>query len=281
MRIELTLSCKVNQIINLNYQYQLSSVIYHILNKGSEEYARFLHDRGYKSSGKNFKLFTFALKLGRIRVKFDHAVLLDHQVKLLISSPLNNEFIQNFTIGLFRSESIVLTGYHSTVTFEITSARIIPAPEFSERNEFILLSPLVLAYPKVSNGRIIEQYVRPDETSEINRLLNLNLKNKYKTLYGKDFGSDALILTWDQEYLERKKRITKKITVNPGGDLPIDIIGMQAPFTLTGNKELISLGYECGFGIKNSMGFGFAEIRKPMMNFQQQENEFTRRKSAI
>lgn len=262
MRLELTLNSAGNQTINLNYHYQLSSAIYHILNKGSEEYAKFLHDKGYDTTGKSFKLFNFALKFGRIRINLDHAVLLDHEIKLLISSPLKEEFIQNFISGLFRSESIVLTGYHSTIIFEITSAKALTMPELTGSDNFSLLSPLVLAYPRINEGKIIEQYVRSHEITEINRLLTKNLRNKYKTLYGRDFDCDDLSLTWDQDYLEKKKRITKKITINPGGDSPIDIIGMQAPFTLKGSKELISLGYECGFGIKNSMGFGFAEIRK-------------------
>ncbi|MCK6615874.1 MAG: CRISPR-associated endoribonuclease Cas6 [Ignavibacteriaceae bacterium] len=262
MRLELTLNSAGNQTINLNYHYQLSSAIYHILNKGSEDYAKFLHDKGYDTTGKSFKLFNFALKLGRIRINLDHAVLLDHEIKLLISSPLKEEFIQNFILGLFRSESIVLTGYHSTVIFEITSARALTMPELTDSENFSLLSPLVLAYPRINDGKMIEQYVRPHETGEINRLLTLNLKNKYKAVYGEKYDCNELKLIWDSEYHEKKKRVTKKITINPAGKNPTDVIGIQAPFNLSGDKKLIQLGLECGFGIKNSMGFGFAEIRK-------------------
>jgi CRISPR-associated endoribonuclease Cas6 len=34
--------------------------------------------------------------------------------------------------------------------------------------------------------------------------------------------------------------------------------GWLAPFTVEGSKALIELGYETGFGSRNSMGFGMA-----------------------
>jgi CRISPR-associated endoribonuclease Cas6 len=41
---------------------------------------------------------------------------------------------------------------------------------------------------------------------------------------------------------------------------PIEIIANEIPFTLSGNSELIKVGYECGFGEKNSTGFGMVEL---------------------
>lgn len=49
------------------------------------------------------------------------------------------------------------------------------------------------------------------------------------------------------------------INLDENGESPIDVIGLQAPFTITGDQRLIKLGYECGFGEKNSMGFGMAD----------------------
>jgi CRISPR-associated endoribonuclease Cas6 len=60
--------------------------------------------------------------------------------------------------------------------------------------------------------------------------------------------------------MQKHRRVTKKITINENGRFPIDVIGIQAPFTIEGDPELIKVGYECGFGEKNSMGFGMAEV---------------------
>lgn len=40
----------------------------------------------------------------------------------------------------------------------------------------------------------------------------------------------------------------------------IKVRGWLAPFTVEGSPELIELGYEAGFGSRNSMGFGMAEV---------------------
>jgi CRISPR-associated endoribonuclease Cas6 len=34
----------------------------------------------------------------------------------------------------------------------------------------------------------------------------------------------------------------------------------MAPFTLKGDTELMKIGYEAGYGEKNSMGFGMAKV---------------------
>ena len=40
----------------------------------------------------------------------------------------------------------------------------------------------------------------------------------------------------------------------------IKIRGVVSPFHVIGAPELIHIGYECGFGDKNSMGFGMADV---------------------
>ncbi|GIL20312.1 MAG: hypothetical protein BroJett041_14260 [Candidatus Jettenia caeni] len=42
----------------------------------------------------------------------------------------------------------------------------------------------------------------------------------------------------------------------------IRIKGTLQPFTVTGPKELIKIGLECGFGQNNSMGCGYVEEYK-------------------
>ena len=40
----------------------------------------------------------------------------------------------------------------------------------------------------------------------------------------------------------------------------IKIKGIMCPFGVSGSPALIQIGYECGFGDKNSAGFGMAEV---------------------
>ncbi|MBN2244972.1 MAG: CRISPR-associated endoribonuclease Cas6, partial [Candidatus Aminicenantes bacterium] len=44
----------------------------------------------------------------------------------------------------------------------------------------------------------------------------------------------------------------------------INIKAFEAPFIIRANPELIKIGYQCGFGEKNSAGFGCVEIIKTL-----------------
>ena len=63
MRLQLTLLPLTPQpAVPANYQYYLSSAIYHLLALASPEYATFLHEAGYQSasSERRLKMFTFS-----------------------------------------------------------------------------------------------------------------------------------------------------------------------------------------------------------------------------
>ncbi|GAB4294471.1 MAG: CRISPR-associated endoribonuclease Cas6 [Ignavibacteriaceae bacterium] len=259
MRLKLSLKADTGSLISFNYQYQLSSAIYNLLRFGSEEFSEFLHDRGYLLNGKSYKLFTFALRFEKYTTLQNALRLDDSKAYLIISSPLIDDFIKNFVIGTFEKQTINLNELNFPISFRINFAEIIPEPVMKDEMSFKLLSPLVISTIRQFEGKTSQYYLRPENISDIDRILTKNLHNKFKTLYNRDIKSNVQ-LYWDEEYLDKNKRITKKITINQHGKNPVDIIGMQAPFTLKGHPELIKVGYECGFGEKNSMGFGMAEV---------------------
>lgn len=85
-----------------------------------------------------------------------------------------------------------------------------------------------------------------------------NLLRKYQALYNLAPEDDRLSWTWGQEYLresERRRRCASVLTDIRG----IKIRGWLALFAVEGSTELIEIGYEAGFGSRNSMGFGMAE----------------------
>ena len=93
-------------------------------------------------------------------------------------------------------------------------------------------------------------------------LLNQNLVHKYETLFGKPYQGETLKFY----FLETKGKTVKQFTVFKkgldGSVHPIHIKGTLQPFTVTGPKELIKIGLECGFGQNNSMGCGYVEINR-------------------
>lgn len=259
MRLKLTLRAEQGNLISYNYHYHLSSALYKLLQFGSPEFSQFLHDKGYILNGKNYKLFTFALRFEKY-TNLEHAIKLDDtRVYLYISSPLVDEFIKNFIIGTFESQLIDLTELNFPIKFKIIFVETIPLPNITEEISLKMLTPLVLSTVREHNGKVNKYFLRENDTDEINRVLTNNMCNKYKAVFNKD-NEGELKLAWNEEYLKKVKRITKKVTINQHGKYPIDIVGLNAPFNLKGNVDLIRLGYECGFGEKNSMGFGMVEI---------------------
>jgi CRISPR-associated endoribonuclease Cas6 len=79
----------------------------------------------------------------------------------------------------------------------------------------------------------------------------------------KKYNGKGVQLKWDDDYaikaFKQGKRLSKKVTINKDINNSVDIIGIFCPYTVEGDVELIELGYECGFGEKNSMGFGMVK----------------------
>ncbi len=258
VRLKLTLSADAGNLIFYNYHYHLSAAIYKMLRFGSPEFSGFLHNLGFKQNGKTYKLFTFALRFEQY-TNLKHAIRLDKPVAYLyVSSFLIDDFIKNFVIGTFESQIVDLSELNFPIRFRIKFVETIPVPEFTDKISFSLLTPMVLSSYRMHNGKTSQYYLRAEDTEEANRILTRNLQNKYQAIYNEEI-NDSVRLTWDVNYLQRTERITKKITINQHGKNPIDVVGLLAPFELQGNPELIRTGYECGFGEKNSMGFGMAE----------------------
>lgn len=261
MRLRLTLKCLENNVdIPYNYHYQVSSAIYGLLKFSSPEFSAFLHDCGYRLEGKNYKLFTFSFKPRQFKPTVSSLHLTSPEAELYVSSPLVDDFIKNFVISTFEKSRFVLSFGGREIIFTIQFAEVLPLPKFYETMNFFLSTPMVLSTKRIFKDELKQYYLRQDDNDLIDRILLQNLQNKYKLLYKKEPTESELSLKWDNEFLLKKKnRITKKVTINVNGLYPIDIIGLQAPFKIKASPELLQVGYECGFGEKNSMGFGMVE----------------------
>jgi len=264
VRLKLTLKYGGTENIPANYNYFLSSAIYNLLGFGKKEFAQFLHDKGFDVRGKTYKLFTFALRFEKYQIQNDSIKLESPRVTLFVSSPLLNDFLGGIVLGSFREKVLNLKIGNELKPFDIEQIEEVPPPKFHEETKFSLMSPLVLSTRKIYKGETSQYYLRfSDDTELINRIFNQNLANKYLAITGKEYNGKGVIFHWDTEYinkaLARNKRITKRIAIY-ANKTPINVIGNMAPFTLKGDTELMKIGYEAGYGEKNSMGFGMAKV---------------------
>lgn len=252
MRIKLTFKAIDQRAsIPLNYNYAVSALIYKTIAESSPEFAQTLHEKGFIVGEKTFKLFTFSrfeTKDAFIDFRSKRIFLNNPYIKLQVSSPID-EFLKNFVFGTFTQQ----TFHIDKSDFILDSAETIEETEITEEMNFRALSPIT---ESIRNDKNETVYLLPNvDWSEI---ITRNLQRKYEALYGKTLPDAKVEWKWNEEYFadERKQRKAEKLIDIKG----IKVRGWLAPFSVKGDRELIKLGYETGFGNKNSQGFGMAEI---------------------
>jgi CRISPR-associated endoribonuclease Cas6 len=260
MRITLELSHRKRTVtLPINNSHLVSSLIYNIVDQSSSDYAERLHEQGYRRENRAFKLFTFSpVYSGHSRkwALYDNGTMStsDALLHVTISSP-KPEFIEHLVVGLMR-ETLVSIGKER---FRVETVRKLDPPEFSDEMRFIMLSPVVCTTKREPEQ--YAQYLYPGDP-EFKRVLFENLCRKYQTLHGRSIECSEADFEFElnRAYVERMQgKIQKLITIKEGWSDETKIKGTLAPFRIRAPRELIEVGYECGFGEKNSQGFGMVK----------------------
>lgn len=250
MRIKVTLhALQSGVVLPLNYQHAVASLIYALLSSGSISFATQLHDVGFRTDNRTFKLFTFSrLHTDQTHVSGNQLILDRPQVSFQISSPVP-EFIEHLKTGLSNYERLNI----DRAVLKLVNIEDIPAPTIQKRMSFYALSPIT----ETTNGsREHPKFLSlRDNWSEV---IQRNLTRKYEILHGHAPADGRLKWLWDENYIIKKETAGWRLSVL--ADIHgIKVRGWLAPFMVEGSKELIEVGYEAGFGARNSMGFGMAE----------------------
>ncbi len=252
MRLALSLRPdRIPCIIPFDYAHALTAVVYGFLDSASHDYARFLHDEGYRSGAKRFKLFTFSqLLIPKRKIKKDGLVCLSSEIAWQISSPIS-EFIEHLAQGLLSLGRMRL----GANAFGIERVEVLPAPRFSREMSCRSLSPIVVALGSEREGKFGARYLRAGDP-EFPEAIRKNLLKKFVLVHGREPASDELSIEFARDYLRRRGEGIYRLVDYKG----TKIKAIMAPFTVRGSAELIAMGYEAGFGEKNSMGFGMVEV---------------------
>lgn len=255
MRFKLTIEVQGHEknVLPLNYQYELSSWIYRVFNHGNPEFSAWLHDHGYTDHHKSFKLFTFSnLDVPHRHILGDRMEITSRTIGLTISM-LPEEMVSHFISGIFRDQEFQLGDRISQVSLKISTIERLPDPMFPDSLQFRSISPVLVSF--LYPGERYARYLKPGD-ADYQRLLFRNLKEKYRMIHGKEhpFREDE-----GQFHImgEPKK---KGIVIKAGTPHESKIIGYTYDFRVTAPADLIRLGYYTGFGEKNSLGFGCAEV---------------------
>ena len=252
MRIKIT--CDIGEGIHLpiNYNYFLASAIYGFLRESDPEYADFLHQDGYELENRRFKLFTFSQLMAKRREIRGDQIHFRSPLTWYVSSS-QEPFLENFAAALMGTGILQIEGHR----LRVQDVEVLRQPRFGPQMTFRCLSPITMSTMRERDGQLGTHYCLPDDL-QFSELVRQNLIRKYEAVYRHPPTEKSFAMTFDQAYMDKKGgRVTR--LVNYKG---IRIRGVVSPFHVIGAPELIRVGYECGFGDKNSAGFGMAEVAR-------------------
>ena len=209
----------------------------------SPSYSRFLHKQGYEG----LKLFTFSQLLISSRRTAQGRLEGRGTLSLLISSPIT-EFMENLVHGFLTQPELLLCDQR----FRLQRLEALPRPVLGEEANFTCLSPIV-----VSRGGEKHAAYLPYDSPQLSQAVRQNLQRKLR-LIGRPKEEARLELYFDQDYIQSKQGQVYRLVDYKG----IKIKGILSPFKARGDRELLEVGYEAGFGEKNSLGFGMVEVAR-------------------
>ena len=255
MRLLITLANTKETVIPIDHGEYLTALVYNLLERSDADYSRFLHEEGYAAdeSSRRFKLFVFSgLRARSRKLVGDTLHLGPGPVEWSIASPVG-DFVTNFATGILQVGVIAV----GRAVFPVARVETLADPDFSGgKARFICLSPIVAAVRSGPGNGDGTRYLTPADGEELTTAIRNNLARKLCALAGPEVEPGDLAITFDQDYLDRRRGGTKLVTYKE-----IQIRGTLAPFTATGSPALLEVGCDCGFGEKNSGGFGMVEVR--------------------
>ena len=255
MRIKITCGIGKGVDLPINYNHLLTGVIYQFLKGSDPEYADFLHQTGYEFENRRFKLFTFSQLMAKRREIRGDRIHFRSPVTWYVSSS-QEPFLQNFAASLMGT-GILQIERHS---LQVQDVEVLRQPRFGQKMNFRCLSPITMSTKRERDGNLGAHYCLPDDP-QLSELIRQNLIRKYEAVHQHPPTDKSFAMKFDQEYIDKREgRVTRLVDYKG-----IKIRSIISPFHVIGATELIRVGYECGFGDKNSAGFGMVESFKQEM----------------
>ncbi|TCN67594.1 CRISPR-associated endoribonuclease Cas6 [Acetobacteroides hydrogenigenes] len=248
-RLKLQVDHNFGSILPLNYQLEVSRLIYDILTEDSYNFKKWLNynDIPYKNHSPFFN-FSNIIVVDR-KIYGDRMLILSDTIELTISF-LYNCCTEEFVYYAFENLIFKLGDSASKIRLKVVGIEKLFSPKFSNKMQFIARSPIVLR--SYGNSRYVN-FLSPVDT-DYNELFAKNLIDKYQKYT--DYPLEDHNIYTSIELLTEPK--SKLLGIN--GQQRELVKGYLYRFTIEAPKELLEVGYKIGFGDKNHLGFGFCDI---------------------
>lgn len=242
MHLFITLSSQPGLELPIHYNHILQGVVYSAIDP---RLAGFLHDEGYVSGNRNFKLFTMSRLMGKWDMnQINKLIRFGGDIRLVISSPVI-EFCQSLANTLLINGQV----FFGTAAVPVREIAVKQLTVKGEKAILRTLSPIVVYSTMIrADGRKYTCYFQPGEP-EYDQMVENNLRKKYQALYGSEAPAG-------------------EVRVKNLGQLKMNIInykntiikGYSGRIVLTGPQALLQMAVDAGVGSKNSQGFGCVEM---------------------
>lgn len=257
MRLSITLQrCGPEKVFPINYQYELSSWIYHVLYQGDKEFATWLHDQGYQFEGKRFRLFGFSkLDFRPFGFREDRIIMHGEFATFELGFALPAS-AHHFLKGLFAQQEFSLGDRVSQVRLRVFSVEMVPTPSFiAYGTRFRAFSPVCVSRPQANGGA---KYLAPEDPEYVARLCN-NLLRRMKS-YHQALGDFWTPPDYDPDLFQFElltEPRQKLITIAAHTPQESKIKGYTYDFKLACDPSWMDFMWKSGLGEKNAQGFGF------------------------
>ena len=224
--------------IPYNHLHYLQGLVYKRIQRINPELSIALH------RPKVPKLFTFSLFMTEKRkiLRGKPYFLSQSGGFFYFSTPIT-EIAEAFIGGLLQEPEVQLWGER----FYVESVKSLQEPRKLSGKTFSTLSPIAVTTLKPQFGKLKHYDLSPSE-KEFYENLKENLGEKYLLIHGEKPPEDFEI-----KVLNAK---SKRFEVKPG----IYQIAWHLVFRAYGDEDLLKVGYQAGFGEKNSLGFGMVKV---------------------
>ncbi len=221
--------------IPVDYHYPMYSYVYMAIGEGEPALATEIHNmQGYKP-------YSFSEIDNPGHVIGKNNLQLHNDVGSFIFTSHREDVMEAFVAGALKYGYVEI----QKKRFPILEIKILKEPEFKNKMRFKTLSPIVISASREDTERGINKDLYPTD-EEWYMFFNKNMKKKYFQFFGVEREEDLEI---------------KVLSARPKKyHVPGPATGFKMTFEISGDIELIKLGYQSGFGRRTAQGFGCVAV---------------------
>jgi len=260
-RLSLVIISK-NNIIPVNYQYQLTAWINKLLQTSNHPLKRFLFAEGCAKQEHRRKLFTFS-NLDFYPFKTYHPeqlIEITGRRATLELGFLMDEVAEGYILDLFDRQRFAIGNGNNRVVFEVRHIASLTPPQFTETMRYACQSPIILSrkteglgYPQYMNpiGKGYDQYFKNSLLSKVSAL-------QLQPVHEEEVVTEEIDMPIYFQLCSPVRSKIVKLWENTAWETKVR--GFSFKFELTAPTEVHELAYHGGFGEKNALGFGCCRI---------------------